>query len=285
MKKVIFTLILIAAVISGVPLCAGGKAEVYAAAAEIRLPVLMYHSILNSKSGVYIVSEEQFESDIKGLAALNYSFVLPEEAIAYAEGRGNLPEKPIMITFDDGHYNTMYYALPILRKYNGKAVVNVIGAFSEYSSTSGDDSNPNYSHLTWEQIKFLRDSEIFEIGNHTYDMHKFKPRYGIMPKPGESGEDYEKALAGDAGRLQDKLAEYGVYPKVFAYPFGRYSDTAREILLGAGFKMFLTCNEGVSVVKFGDPGSVFAVKRINRRGNYSTDAVLEKIAPTTPSAR
>ncbi len=244
----------------------------------ILLPVLMYHSVLKSKNGTYIVSPAQFEEDLRKMTEAGYTTVFPSEIIAYSEGNGTLPEKPVLITFDDGHYNNMFYALPILQKYSAKAVINVIGAFSEYSTTSGDDSNPNYSHLTWSQIGELAQSGCFEIGNHTYNMHKYKPRFGVMPIDGESKEEHENNLTNDIMRLQTKIEEStGYAPTVFAYPFGKYNSEIKSELKEMGFKMLLTCNEGVNVIRRNDADALLRLKRINRSGKYSTDTVLSKM--------
>lgn len=131
-----------------------GTAE--AGANSVRLPVLMYHNILISKNGTYTVKPEQLEKDLAAIKREGYTTVFPSEVIAFVKGKGNLPQKPIMLTFDDGYYNNMYYALPLLKKYNMKATLNIIGAFSEYSTESGDHSNPNYPMLPGRKRESLR---------------------------------------------------------------------------------------------------------------------------------
>lgn len=250
------------------------------------LPVIMYHTILNSRTGVYIVSEAQLESDLKALKARGYEFVFPSEVVDYVNGEGSLPDKPVMLTFDDGHYNNLYYGLPLLMKYQAKANINIIGRFSEYTTSSGDVDNPNYSHLTWEEIAMLWDSGCVEIGNHTYDMHNYKPRYGIAPKAGESEEAYRAALSADIKRLQDKIYEAaGRYPTTFAYPFGRYNDTARDVLTSLGFTLMMTCNEGVNVIRRGDTERLAFIRRYNRSGRYATSEFLDRIARDEKKAR
>lgn len=246
----------------------------------------MYHAVLNSRTGVYIVSEAQLESDLKELKAHGYEFVFPSEVVDYVYGKGSLPNKPIMLTFDDGHYNNLYYALPLLIKYRAKANINVVGRFSDYTTRSGDIDNPNYSHLTWAEIATLWNSGYVEIGNHTYDMHNYEPRYGIAPKTGEGEEDYRASLSADVKRLQDKIYDAaGRYPTVFAYPFGKYNDTARDVLDSLGFTMKMTCIEGVNVIKKGDVERLSFIRRYNRSGRYATAELLERIARDEKKAR
>lgn len=277
-RRIVFCIVLTVAVIAAAFTPVASVAFAANEADGVLLPILMYHSVLKSKSGVYIVSPAQFEEDLKQITEAGYTTVFPSEIIAYCDGYGTLPEKPVLITFDDGHYNNMFYALPILKKYSAKAVINIIGAFSEFSTTGGDDSNPNYSHLTWEQISELAQSGCFEIGNHTYNMHKYKPRFGVMPIQGESKEEYEKNFRNDVTRLQRKLEEStGYAPTVFAYPFGKYNSDIKNELIDMGFKMLLTCNEGVNVIRKNETDELFRLKRINRSGKYSTDTVLAKM--------
>ncbi|MGI6214119.1 MAG: polysaccharide deacetylase family protein [Christensenellales bacterium] len=252
----------------------------YAAGAEgeVRLPVIMYHKILSRKESGSALLAEQLEQDLAALKRAGYTCVFPSQVIAYVKGDGELPEKPVMLTFDDGYYSTACYALTLLQKYDMKGVVNIIGAFTEFSTTSKDHSNPYYSHLTWEQIKELADSGYFEIGNHTYNMHHYKPRFGIMPKEGEGERAYKQNLKSDIARLQKLLGEKcGVNPSIFAYPFGEYSDCAKQVLLEMGFEMLFTCNEGVCVIAKGDEKCLHYVKRFNRKASYSSDYLISLI--------
>ena len=242
---------------------------------EVALPVLMYHSVLKSRSGVYIVSPAQLESDFKALKDAGYTAVTVEQVINFVDNKGDLPSKPILITFDDGHYNNMYYALPLLKKYNHKALLNVIGKFSDFSTSSGDIDNPNYSHVTWDEVGQMSNGGVMEIGNHTYNMHNFKPRYGVAQKYGESDAEYVQALKADIGKLQQILFENtGRQCVAFAYPFGKYNTIAERTLVEMGFRIMFTCNEGVSRISRGKPESLYKLKRINRSGRYDTATVM-----------
>lgn len=246
---------------------------------SVALPILMYHSVLKSKNGTYIVSPNQLENDFKRIVAEGYTAVTTKQVIDYVDGVGTLPSKPIMITFDDGHYNNIYYAKPLLEKYGLKAVFNVIGKFSDFSTTSGDIDNPNYSHATWDEIAELSNGNVMEIGNHTYNMHNYKPRFGIAQKYGETDQQYIKALRDDIGKLQKILFEYtGKQCRALAYPFGKYNTIAEQTLIEMGFRIMFTCNEGVSTITRGKPESLYKLKRINRSGKYDVETVMNKIS-------
>lgn len=242
-----------------------------AAQTQVEVPILMYHSFLKSKKGAYCVNPSTFEQDILYLREHGYTAMFVEDLINFCEGKSDLPHKPVILSFDDGHYNNLYYALPLLLQYNFKANLNVVGCFCNHTTTSGDKDNPNYSYLTFDEIKFMHQTGLVEIGNHTYAMHSFKPRYGIAQKNGESDSEYQTALENDVCKLENILKEKcGFSTKIFAYPFGKYSKKSEEILRRMGFKAFLTCNEGINKVKKGDKSVLSHLKRINRSGLLST---------------
>ncbi|MCL2370888.1 MAG: polysaccharide deacetylase family protein, partial [Firmicutes bacterium] len=134
----------------------------------VRVPVIMYHSILKSRSGKFVVSPAVLEADMLYLIKQGYTTVFTQDVIDYVKGLGELPEKPIIVTFDDGFYNNMVYALPIFNELGLKGVINIVGHYADKAVEEGDN-NPNYSHLSWEQMRELSKSGVFEIGNHTYD--------------------------------------------------------------------------------------------------------------------
>ena len=246
---------------------------------RIDLPIVMYHSILKSRQSKYAIHPEDLERDIIAFLELGYTPVLLREVTNWVDGKGELPEKPMIITFDDGHYNNMHYALPILKKHSSKAVINIVTSFSKFSSENPKDANnPAYSYLTWDNIRELHESGHFEIGNHTHQMHQFKPRYGIAKVAAETIDEYKENLKTDIQRANDLITACSVpRPTTFAYPFGKYTTEGRAVLDELGFRALLTCTEGTSKIKRGDPESLKTLKRYNRSGNTTTDAFIKKV--------
>ncbi len=261
------------------------KGEAYAAEEEesVELPVLMYHSVTTSGKSRYIVTPEQMEQDLVAILDASFTPVFASEVIAYAAGEGTLPEKPVLLTFDDGHYNVLKNVLPLFEKYGACGVVCVIGKYTEYASTHiGESHKESYSYLTWDDISLLEKSGFFEIGNHSYDMHEFSPRYGIGRIKGESDEVYREKFLSDTKRLECKIEQCGCRkPRVYAYPFGRYNKVAKTALVSCGYAMTLTCEEGISKIKRGDKESVLQLKRFNRESSYSSQKVAEILSGTS----
>ena len=110
-----------------------------AAAGESReLPVVMYHHISAdpARAGDYIVTPDILEGDLRYIAEHGCTAVSVGEILDYCAGRSELPEKPILITFDDGQLSVLTYALPLLEKYDMCAVAAVVGAYCDAEETA-----------------------------------------------------------------------------------------------------------------------------------------------------
>jgi hypothetical protein len=91
------------------------------------IKILVYHNISESEGTGETISKEAFENDMKDLIDNGYTAVLFDDLISYVEKGIDLPEKPVLITFDDGYLSNYELAFPILKKYNMKATIFVIG--------------------------------------------------------------------------------------------------------------------------------------------------------------
>lgn len=90
----------------------------------IQLPIIMYHSMLRNGSGEYTISPETFEEDLRYLKDNGYTTIYMQDLLDYINKQVPLPEKPIMLTFDDGYYNNYLYAYPLAKKYESKIVIS-----------------------------------------------------------------------------------------------------------------------------------------------------------------
>lgn len=247
---------------------------------QVRIPILMYHHILENPSllGDYVISPEQFCSDLDYIQKAGYTTVLPRDLAAYARGEAALPEKPIMVTFDDGNKSTYVYAYPALRERGMKGVLAVIGIHSEHYSEIADD-NVNYAHATWNELREMEESGVMEIGNHTYNMHEeSSPRRGALRNKGESKDEYHEALRADLTTNQDLLrTAIGKAPEVFAYPYGFIDKDADEVLDALGFTVTLGVEEKVSAVQRGDMESLKKLGRFNRPYSARSQTFLDPI--------
>ncbi len=245
-----------------------------------KLPVVMYHQLTknSSKAGKYVLTVEQFEKDLIYLKNNGYKTVNLKQLLDYSEGKDDLPDKPIMITFDDGCETLYAYALPLLEKYGFCAVGFVIGALADEYTENGDH-NLNYSYLNWEEIKALSESGVIEIQSHSYNLHKnTEGRSGMKKKKSESIKQYSEFLLEDMAKMKVRMKEYaGKEPYAIAYPFGSFSEETKDILKNYGFKMAFTCEEKVNIIKKSESEWLFRLGRYNRPEGIDSESFFSKM--------
>ena len=246
----------------------------------IVVPILMYHEVKYEKSGKDAITPWEMRSDLTWLGAEGYTAVTMADLIAYADGRGGLPEKPIVLSFDDGYLNNYIFLFPMLKQYDTKVVLSIIGKSAD-DFTETPSSNVDFAHATWPQLAEMSNSGLVELQNHSYNLHSITTkRYGSLKRPGESVETYEKVLTEDITKLQDEIrAHTGTTPTTFAYPYGRVSKEADPILRKLGFRATLTCNYGVNVITR-DPGCLYGLRRICREHGVSAKKALGEAMKT-----
>jgi len=253
----------------------GGRAEAAAAPqAAVRLPVLMYHHILKdtAKSGTYVITPDLLEGDLKYLRDNGYTAVTPGELIAFEQG-GELPEKPVMLTFDDGYLSFEVYAMPLIEKYDFKAVVSTVSAYTDRYSEA-EDEHVAYAHLSWEDLSDLLESGRVELANHSYDMHSIEGRRGTTKRSDESAAAYKKALYEDVLKAQRLFSQHlGTEPVTFTYPFGAFCEEELPMIEDMGFLCTLSCTEGINELTRA-PGELFLLKRANRSPEFDLAAFL-----------
>lgn len=245
----------------------------------IEVPIIMYHSILKdpSRSNKYTVTPTVLEEDLKYIKDKGYTTVTITDLISYVYDNKPLPKNPIVLTFDDGHYNNYGYLFPLLEKYDMKAVISIVGSYTD-KFTETDEANLNYSYLRWKDIKELMDTGCIEFQNHTYNLHSNTgKRIGTKKIKGETDEHYKNVLEEDILKLQQEFKENTNYiPQCFTYPFGGISNASLDIIKELGFKASLSCEQGINKLTK-NPNSLYLLKRYNRPSYISTYNFFQKI--------
>ncbi len=246
---------------------------------NVKVPIVMYHSVLESEESIndYTVSVSCLEEDMIYLKNNNYNTVTISDLIDYVYNNKSLPENPIVLTFDDGHYNNLMNVLPLLEKYNMKASISVVGVYAEkYSEINEKDLM--YGYLDYEDIKQLVKSKRVDIGHHSNDLHTHNHvRAGALKNKYESIDQYNQLFMSDTLILQTNLKENcKINTEYYTYPFGFYCKESEAILREIGFKASLTCNEKTNYISK-DPDSLFLLNRYNRSGYDKTENFMKKV--------
>lgn len=194
-----------------------------------RLPVLMYHHVVpdGQPCNEMTVTAARLEQDLRWLKENGYETVLPRE-LAAGEA---LPEKAVLLTFDDGYRSNYDYAYPLLQKYHAKAAIAVM-AFMP------DNWAPGF--LSWDMCREMTASGLVEIGSHGYAVHNLDEREGnfvpgqangVQRRKGESDADFQQRVLADLQLSYTRIAaETGAPPAFFAYPFGKTDPDADAYL-------------------------------------------------------
>ena len=243
---------------------------------KLYLPIIMYHQVKETGLGKDTITPSEFEADLKYLSDNHYTTITMKDLLDFVNNNKLLPEKPIILTFDDGYLSTYKYVFPLLKKYNMKIVLSIIGKSTDAFSKVKDE-NVEYSHMSWTQLKELLSSNLVEVQNHTYNLHSSnKGRMGCSQKNGECFTDYETVLSKDLSMLQDEIEKnIGIVPNTLTYPYGAYNDNTIEIMKQVGIEAGLTCRYGLNVVS--KDMNLFELRRICRSHGVSVQKLLEKI--------
>ncbi|MBS1598092.1 MAG: polysaccharide deacetylase family protein [Bacteroidetes bacterium] len=218
------------------------------------IPILCYHQIrdwrpTDSKtSRAYIVPVAAFQAQIKMLADSGYHTILPEELYAYLTKGTALPEKSILLTYDDTDLDQYTVALPEMKKYGFK------GVFFIMTVSLG---RPHY--MSKEQVKDLSD-QGHAIGSHTWDHHNVK-KY--------QGNDWVIQIDKPTKQLETIT---GKPMRFFAYPFGLWNKQAIPELKKRGFVAAFQLNE-----KRDENDPLFTIRRIIVPGSWSPAALSQAI--------
>ncbi len=257
---------------------------------SVGVPILMYHGLTNKASQVndYFIPVDVFVSDLAYLHDNGYTAVTMTELIEFVydeTGRVTLPEKPVVLTFDDGFYNNYKYASPLLSEYGMKAVISVIGSACEKESAASYHAE-DYCEVTWDQLKEMAESGLWEVQNHTWDLHESgsgSGRKGASKMEGEDSRAYQSMLTENLGKLQTRLETLtGMQPNTFTWPYGAHSedaeasaDSVRDLLHCLGFRATLSCRSGINTVTRGDKEGLFLLRRNLRRPGVAIEGLVE----------
>lgn len=250
----------------------------------VNIPILVYHHIDDDpyEPNSLITPPAKFRSDMEAVKAAGFNAVLISDLIDYVDGKKELPDNPVAITFDDGYLSNYEYGYPVLKELGLNATISIIG-WSTGRNEHRITGKQFYPHFTWEQAKEMQDSGIIDIQNHSYDMHESNPddpsvRSGVLQMEGESNGDYAKALHSDIGGMADSIEQHlGNTVNIFTYPFGFYSHLSEQILKDMGYRSTLSTKSGINQITKGDPDSLFALKRINGGPEVPSETLVARL--------
>ena len=194
-----------------------------------QVAVLVYHNIVpddveideNEYETMHI---SDFKKEMEYLKENGYQTISAKELYDWKEGNIDIPDKSVVITFDDGYTSFKYLVQPVLQEYNFKAICFMIG--NQTSDITAEYIPNEYQLLGKDEL--LSNIDNVEYGSHTYALHQMN----------ENGQKYvniygTEDLQKDTENFEEKLfkAEY------LAYPYYTYTEDYIKVLKNNGYKL------------------------------------------------
>ena len=212
-----------------------------------RIPILLYHSVCDNPAPLmrdWSVTPARFAAHLSSIADAGYETLTVSDHVERLQSGASLPERVVLITFDDGFADFATHAAPALREHGFASTLYVstayVGATSSWLGPEGEQPM-----LSWDAIRDLPESGV-EIGAHAHHHWELD---ALDPDVASREILMSKAL------LEDAL---GRPVSSFAYPHGYHTRTLQAVLRGAGF----TSACGVKHAMSSPTDDVFGLARI-----------------------
>ncbi|MGJ3250877.1 MAG: polysaccharide deacetylase family protein [Elainellaceae cyanobacterium] len=209
-----------------------------------QVPVIMYHDILAEKEVFFDVTPEEFEEDLQYIQENGLTPISLDQMVDHLRTGLPLPEKPILLTFDDGYLGHYTHVFPLLQKYGYP------GSFSIYTYKVGRDyGRPG---VNWAQLREMAADPLVTIAAHS------------VTHPADLREVSDAELEHEIVESRRVLeAELGRPIHYFTYPEGKYDARVAWAVREAGYRAALTMDDRENRFA-GDSQNLLAIDRIGQ---------------------
>jgi peptidoglycan/xylan/chitin deacetylase (PgdA/CDA1 family) len=236
-------------------------------AEKVSLPILMYHHITHLQANAtatwrtLTVTPEAFEGQVKWLADHGYHTIYFSDLVAYFRDGVPLPERSIILTFDDGWTDDYTAVYPILRKHC------MVGTF--FPPVAWVNRSNGSKVMTWPMIEEMSQGGM-EFGSHTINHYLLNE---------QTAQRITEELVGSKAALEQHVGRPVV---ALAYPGGGHNPLAVSLVPKAGYGAAVGVAAGVDQAR----SDLFLLHRITIP--YSDDLkaferrITAKPAPDAP---
>ena len=197
------------------------------------------------------MTPENFEGQLAYLREQNFTSISLPDLTYHLTGLEPLPEKPVILTFDDGYADNYTNAFPLLQKYGFTATFFLV-------TQPIDQGNPNY--LSWDQVMEMHAAGM-EFGAHTYRHLDLRDR---------DVDFLVYEIVGSKEAIEARTQEPARY---FAYPSGQYDQLVIDVLASAHFWGALTTHYGAEH----SYAQRFEMPRVRIRGSDTLEIFINKV--------
>lgn len=198
--------------------------EIHPRATIARVPVMMYHDIVPKKEVFFDVTPEELEAHFQLIQEQGATPISLDWLISHLRTGIPLPDKPVLLTFDDGYGGHYEYVYPLLKKYEYPAVFSIY--VNKMAQKTGRTS------VTWDQLKEMAADPLVSIVSHSVS----HPRDLRLLSDGDLKREVEESK-------QILERELGIPINYFTYPEGKADDRVKEAVKKAGYRAAISMND------------------------------------------
>jgi peptidoglycan/xylan/chitin deacetylase (PgdA/CDA1 family) len=218
------------------------------------VPVLCYHNIGTEQKGRMQMAASKFGQQMRYLKEQGYRVISVREFLEFAEGQRQLPQKAVVLSFDDGYQSFREFAEPLLKQLGFTATLFV---YTDYVGAGR-------SALSWKDLRELQEAG-FDVEAHS------KTHGDLRRKPGESEAAYLARVRTELGGPQALFRQHlGRPATVLAYPYGAWDDGLLKLLEEYGYSAAFTVRR--------ESNSAFITRRKLHRSQIYGEMSIEEFA-------
>jgi biofilm PGA synthesis lipoprotein PgaB len=231
---------------------------------------IAYHDVVDKRDELTPdgVTLDTLIDHFEWLKVNGYHPVSIEELIAAQTGIKPLPDKAVLLCWDDAYVSFYTHVLPLLKAYNYPAVLALVGSWLEPGSQElvryGNKLVKRTKFMTWAQVKEAASSELVEIASHSNTLHStvianssggkqpaaISRIYDPATATYETDKKYTQRIRKDLQASSDQILKHiGTRPRVMVWPFGQHNMVTVQIAADTGMDITLTLNPVPSSIK------------------------------------
>ncbi len=184
---------------------------------SVKIPVLVYHALMDAEDpGAHFVHvlKEEFSRQMQWLYEQGYKTLSLDELYEAITGKHEIPDKAVVLTFDDGYSSLFTHATPVLQKYGFKAVLflttGAVGCDSYKCLPNCELYPADDRPLNWDELLQMKAS-CWDIQAHG---HRHFAHADLSPTELEQEiMDCNKSIKAHLGHI----------PRYYCYPYGSYT--------------------------------------------------------------
>ena len=263
--------------------------------------VLSFHDIvpeMTITSEPDDVSTDNLINYFSWLKANGYTVISIQDVMNAKNGGKQLPDKAIVLTFDDGYKSFYTYALPLLKAFNYPATLAIVGSWLEVPENGtvfyAGKQVPRSKFLSLKELKEITNSGLVEIASHTYDLHhgvignaegNDMPalttfEYQQSTRRYESEAHYLQRIKADLSKNNAWIKQHtGTSPRIIVWPYGRYNSVGQATAKSLGMDIAITLDDGENI----ELQAVDNIRRIYLINNPKIDEFVANLREFPPA--